>query len=487
MSKRGTNLGTLALPIARQWKLIILSMLIIALILVGVFTILPRLQPTRAAAPSGDWLTYMDGNARQGYNAAETVINATSTPHLKLHWTAPAGGSIFSQPVVANGTIYWGSLDGYEHATNLNGVQLWQQFLGARTTCSPLPSLGVVSTATVATVSINGTPTSAVFVGGGDDHVYALNAATGAVIWSTALAGPTTNTFIWDSPLVYNNSIYIGTATTGEPKCKVVPAALFKLDAATGSMQSIFITTPPGCNGAGIWTTPAVDTQDGSIYITTGTQGSFTTCKEPYAIALVKLSSSDLTVLDSWQIPVSQRGPDSDWGATPTLFQANIKGVLHNLVGAVDKNGIYYAFDRTGLSKGPIWTATISVGGECPQCGQGSISSSAWDGTTLYVAGGNTTINGTSCKGSLRALDPASGAFKYEHCFIDGPVIGAVTAVPGVAAIVEGPNLVLIATATGKTLFTSKGSGISFYGSPSISNGVLYIGSKNKALYAYGT
>ena len=279
MSERRNYSGRLKRSISRQWKLVMLSALIVALILVGVFTILPRLQPTRAAAPSGDWLTYMDSNARQGYNAAETIINATSAPHLKQHWTAPAGGSIFSQPVVANGTSYWGSLDGYEHATNLNGVQVWQQFLGARTTCTPLPSLGVVSTATVATVTINGTPTSVVFVGGGDDHVYALNAATGAVIWSTALAGPTTNTFIWDSPLVYNNSIYIGSATTGEPKCKVVPAALFKLDAATGSMQSIFLTTPPGCNGAGIWTTPAVDTQDGSIYITTGTQGSFTTCK----------------------------------------------------------------------------------------------------------------------------------------------------------------------------------------------------------------
>src|SRR5260370_32937482 len=117
----------------------------------------------------------MDGNVRQVYNADETDINATSTPHLKQYCKAPAGGSIFSQPVVANGTIYWGSLDGYEHATNLNGVQLWQQFLGARTTCSPLPSLGVVSTATVATVSINGTPTSAVFVGGGDANGYALN------------------------------------------------------------------------------------------------------------------------------------------------------------------------------------------------------------------------------------------------------------------------------------------------------------------------
>ncbi|HEY6407080.1 MAG TPA: PQQ-binding-like beta-propeller repeat protein, partial [Ktedonobacteraceae bacterium] len=343
--------------IVKRWSLIALPTLALALIVVGVLSALPRQQASHAATSAGDWPAYMNGNARQGFNGAETVINATSAPNLKQHWTSHAGGNIFAQPVVANGMIYWGSLDGYEHATDLNGTQVWQQFLGVRTTCSPLSSLGVVSTATVASVSINGTLTSVVFVGGGDDHFYALDAATGAIIWSTPLGNSSTNTFIWDSPLLYNNSIYIGTATTGEPKCKVVPAALYKLDAASGSIQNTFATTPAGCNGAGIWTSPAVDTQDGSIYFTTGTQGSFKTCQEPYAIALVKVRATDLTVLDSWQIPVSQRGADSDWGATPTLFQANIGGVMRQLVGAVDKNGIYYTFDRTSLSSGPIWTA----------------------------------------------------------------------------------------------------------------------------------
>jgi outer membrane protein assembly factor BamB len=486
MSERHTSLGKFAHSLSKHWGLMALSALTLVLILAGVFNALPRQQATRAAPSSGDWLTYMNGNSRQGFNGAETVINATSAPNLKQHWTSQAGGNIFAQPVVANGTIYWGSLDGWEHATDLNGGMVWQQFLGARTTCSPLPSLGVVSTATVASVSINGTLTSVVFVGGGDDHFYAVNAASGAIIWSTALGDTSTNTFIWDSPLVYNNSIYIGTATTGEPQCKVVPATLYKLDAASGSIQNTFTTTPAGCNGAGIWTSPALDTQDGSIYFTTGTQGSFTACKEPYAIALVKVRATDLTVIDSWQIPTSQRGKDSDWGASPTLFQANIGGVMRQLVGAVDKNGIYYTFDRTSLKSGPLWTATIAVGGECPQCGNGSISSSAWNGTTLFVAGGNTTIKGKTCKGSFRALDPATGAFKYERCLKNGPVIGALTAVPGVAALVAGPDLLLIGTVTGQTLFKSTGSGITFYGSPSISNGVLYIGSKNTALYAYG-
>ncbi len=472
--------------ISKQWRFIALPALAFVLIVMGVLSIFPRQQASHADASSGDWLTYMNGVGRQGFNGAETIINATSAPNLKQHWAYQAGGNIFAQPVVSNGIIYWGSLDGYEHATNLNGVQVWQQFLGARTTCSPLPSLGVVSSTAVATVSINGTPTSVVFVGGGDDHMYALNAATGAIIWSVPLGDTSTNIFIWDSPLVYNSRVFIGTATNGEPKCPVMPAAFYKLDAATGSIQNAFNTTPPGCRGAGIWTSPALDTNDGSIYLTTGTQASFNTCKEPYAIALVKLHSTDLTVVDSWQIPVIDRGPDSDWGASPTLFQAKINGIMHRLVGAVDKNGIYYTFDRTSLGSGPIWRATVAVGGECPQCGDGSISSSAWNGSTLFVAGGKTTINGNTCKGSFRALDPATGAFKYERCLKNGPVIGAVTAVPGVAAIVAGPDLLLINTVTGKTLFKTTGSGITFYGPPSISNGVLYVGSNNQTLYAYG-
>lgn len=64
--------------------------------------------------------------------------------------------------------------------------------------------------------------------------------------------------------------------------------------------------------------------------------------------------------------------------------------------------------------------------------------------------------------------------------------MGAVTMVPGVVAIIAGPNLMLFSSVTGKTLFTTKGSGVAFYGSPSISNGVLYVGGKNKSVYAYG-
>src|ERR1700724_1160765 len=80
------------------------------------------------------------------------------------------------------------------------------------------------------------------------------------------------------------------------------------------------------------------------------------------------------------------RVQNSDFGSTPTLFTATINGNLTSLLGVANKNGIYYALKRDALGSGPVWEDTIANGGQCPECGDGSISPSAWDGTTLYAA-----------------------------------------------------------------------------------------------------
>lgn len=441
---------------------------------------------TSVEAASGDWSTYLYDNGHSGYNAAETIINPASASKLKIKWTGSAGGAVYSQPVVSNGTVYWGSLDGYEHATNLKGTEVWKRFLGQKTShCSSI-AVGVVSTATVANESINGIMTSVVFVGGGNAKLYALNASTGAILWQTPLAAPSSNAFIWDSPAVYNGSVYIGTASNDD--CPLTQGQVFKLDAASGKIQNTFNIVPPGCLGGGLWGSITIDSGADTLYFATGNSGPCSK-PEPYAFALVKLHASNLTYFDSWQVPTGERVKDSDFGSTPTLFQATIHSQLVYMVGIVNKNGKYYAFNRAAINTGPMWKASIAVGGNCPDCGDGSISPGAWDGTTLYVAGGNTTINGASCAGSLRALDPATGAFRWEHCMQDGPVLPAVTVVPGVAMVVEGPYLVLVTTASGKTLFRSRGSNNTshFYGAICVSNGVLYVGSQRQGLYAFET
>ena len=110
----------------------------------------------------------------------------------------------------------------------------------------------------------------------------------------------------------------------------------------------------------------------------------------------------------------------------------------------------------------------------CPQCGKGSISSAVWDGgKNLYVAGGATTLlNGQVCGGSLQDLDPATGNIIWQDC-LPKTVLGALTLVPGVIALVDSPSLSLFnAKMAGPPLFTS--SIDKFYGSPAIANGVLY-------------
>lgn len=477
---------------SKQWRYSTLSILVLAIFLAGVSLAIPRIYADQVAikaskaAATSDWSTYMYGVGRSGYNQAETIINRTSASKLKVHRTLPSGGKVFSQPIVANGMVYWGSFDGYEHAATLNGVQVWQKYIGANTTaCVTYNPLGVVSSAAVVTVPINGTNTSVVFVGGGDDHLYALDALTGTIYWSTPIGNPSINTFIWDSPLVINNNVYIGSATTGEGadiSCKVIPGQLFELSASTGVIVTTYNTVPPGCTGGGIWSSLTYDATDGSIYFTAGTQGGCQT--DHNSIGIVKMRASGLTYLDSWQIPLNQRlTNDADFAGTPTLFSATINGVKQLMVGAADKNGIFYAFNRASLSSGPVWSAVIAVPGACPQCGKGTISSAVFDGFRLEVAGGNTTINGVSCGGSVQALDPATGNYIWQTC-LPKTVLGALSLVPGLAALVDGAGLTLVNTQTGKQLFTANGA---YYGSPSISNGVLYVGSTIGKLYAFGT
>ena len=425
-----------------------------------------------------NWPMYMNSVGRNGYNAAETIINANSAPHVKQHWVYKEGTLIFSQPVEANGLIYWGSFDSYEHATDLSGHQVWSQKLGGNpTACNPAGpnSVGIVSSATV----VNGV----VYVGGSDDRLYALNASTGAILWHTHLGAANTNAFIWDSPLVVNNNVYIGTATVGEGSqgCKNAQGQFFKVNASTGAIENTFSAVPTGCLGAGIWGSPTYDGSDGSIYITTGNQSSH--CSEPNAVGLVKLNASDLSLVSSWSVPTAQRMvSDADFGATPVLFSATINGTLHRMVGVVNKNGRFYALDRTAVNNGPLWTAIVAVVGNCPECGQGSIAPSVFDGSQLYVAGGKTTINGRSCGGSVRALNPATGGFLWQAC-LPATVLGALTEVSGVIALVDTPNLTLLNARTGAILFTVNNRA---YGSASISNGVIYTGSTSGSLYAFG-
>ncbi|HLG61696.1 MAG TPA: PQQ-binding-like beta-propeller repeat protein [Ktedonosporobacter sp.] len=430
------------------------------------------------AGAAGDITTYMGSNIRINYNSFETILNRGNISQLKLHWQYHSGGTIDTQPIVSNGVIYWGSWDGYEHATNLNGQQLWQTFLGKDTPpgkCIPA-SAGVAGTSTVATVAINGRNTRVVFVPGGNARFYALNASNGAVIWATTLGTPP-DEMIWAGSALYKGSIYVGISSYGD--CPLRPGRVYRLSSTTGAILNTFHTTSNNCNGAGVWDAPAVDVASNTIFVSTGTR---TLCGqyESLAYAVLQLRASDLTLVRSWQVPLAQQAYDSDFGDSPTLFTARIGGTIHPMLGILNKNGHYYAFDRSNIGAGPVWERQLA--GPIS-----NIAASAWDGTKLYVATAVSTVAGKRCAGTVWALNPATGQTAWEYC-TPGKVVAAPTVIPGLVIISASNQMIILDTATGqpKFIFRAPGFGATFFGSATVSHGVLYIGNANGTLYAFG-
>ena len=433
---------------------------------------------------SSGWTTYMQGNDRTGFTS-DSGFNPTSVKNLHLAWqasdTAPNHG-VFPQPVVSNGLVYWGSNDGNERATDTSGNLVWQTNLGRTSppACTDPSTFGISSTPTITTDVPVGAATSVLYVGGGNSKLYALNAATGAVLWSYDVGG-NPNTFIWDSPLVYGNSVYIGVSSFGD--CPLTQGQLLQLNRVTGALQNTFNLVPNGCTGGGVWSSPTLDAAAGTIYFTTGTPSP--DCPStPGGPSMYELRASDLSLVGSWTIPLAQQGSDADFGATPTLFNGVIGGQSVPLVGAIDKNGIFYAFKRDALPSGPVWQTRIATGGGNPTTGNGPIAPAAFDGTTLYVGGDNTS----GCSGTVNALNPSTGAFIWQHCFTDGGFVdGAVTVTSGgVVAVGEGSNIAVVSAATGASLFTYAAVG-PFWGASSIVGSTLYEGDMAGNLYALTT
>ncbi len=425
--------------------------------------------------------TYLASDGRTGYFADERSP-ATGTPaQPEVLWTAHASGSISAQPLVAGGVIYWGSWDGFEHATTIAGTPIWSTDLGRATDarCDP-PSAGVAGTPTLALV--NGAPV--LYVAGGNAELFALNARTGSVVWKSVV-GTSPAEFIWGSPALYRNSLYLGVSAFGE--CTPSPGRLLQLDAATGSVRHAFEVVPRGCTGGGIWGSASIDEAAGIVFVATGDADSkdcaLTT---QYAQSLVALRASDLHLVDFWQVPEQDRVSDGDFGATPTLFATQVDGVQRALVGVANKNGIYYAFDRSRISRGPVWQTVIARAGSCPYCGDGSISSSSFDGRRLYVAGGASSIGGANCSGVLRALDPATGAATWQLCLTSGPVLAAVVGVPGLVLAGSGHELVGADSSSGRVVyrFTDPDNRAAFLAPAWVADGMVYASDSGGSLYA---
>ncbi len=320
----------------------------------------------------------------------------------KWHFDIP----YVSSPVVADGSVFIGSFAGWFYKINaVTGLRQKKIFLGFQSarTC---PKFGFASTATVARDPSTGKDT--VYVAAPDGYLYALNAATLAQVWRAPIAIPSATVndyFSWSSPTVSHGKIYVGIASNCDTP--LVRGGIAAFSQATGKRTATFYTVPEGHLGGSVWSTVAVDSA-GNVYATTGNGPAG--AQRYQTIAILKLSPA-LKLLSSFAVPPSEVTGDGDFGGSPTLFAATISGTSTPMVGACNKNGIYYALRRSNMTK--VWQQRIGVKSSDKVLAQCQ-SAAAFDGSFLYMTGPGTTIGGTAFRGSVERIDPATGAILWQ-------------------------------------------------------------------------
>jgi len=295
--------------------------------------------PTSARISSAYDAFVVRNGIQFGFNPSHTRVNPfehslspSTVPHLKLAWTAFAGLSTDSSPVVANGIVYIGSYYGSLYAFDaVTGKSKW---------VAPTGNLIKWSSPAVA----NGV----VYIGSDDGKLYAFNAATGRQLWATP-----TGKAIDSSPTVVNGVVYIG-STDGK---------LYAFNATTGKQ---LWATPTG--GPITSSSPAV--ANGVVYIgsedlklhafnaTTGTQlwvsaqTSSDIESSPAVVNGVVYVGSDDDYLYAFDAATGEgKWVSAQTGSSIISSPAVVNGVVY--VGSTD--GKLYAFDAVTGSQ--LWVA----------------------------------------------------------------------------------------------------------------------------------
>jgi len=158
--------------------------------------------------PSASYQTVMFGIDAQHTHAISTehTLTPQMVSHLVAGWTSfPADGSLFSSPIVADGMVYIGSLDGRLYAYRSTGCA---QSSCAQSPCAPrwytTPTRDLITAAPAVAAHT-------VFVSSNDGTLYAFDArgcahAPCPPLWTSI----STNVPLASSPAVVNNVVYVG-------------------------------------------------------------------------------------------------------------------------------------------------------------------------------------------------------------------------------------------------------------------------------------
>jgi len=447
--------------------------------------------------PGGDWRAYGHDQANTRTQPKEHTIGQLQAAQLAPAWTfssAGSGGSgdFTGTPTVADGCVFAGSNDGWVFAMNADtGALVWKRQVptgGGINSSVTVPGDGRVYAAVshAASHSQGGQCTGSKCLG---PYVIALDEATGAVLWQSKwtqgnnvlnVIDTQPGSDVYGSPTVFDGVVFEGVsggaAELGDESDRYAFQGSFVLlDSATGDVikktWTIHAPHQPEDNyaGAGIWSTPAVDSATKMLYV--GTANPFKPQAEhPYSDAIVKIDMDRThttfgTIVGHFNGTVDQYVPgmenlpcydipgnpppyypqglgscmdqDYDFGASPNLWTAP-DGT--KMVGAGQKSGIYFAFRADNMKQ--AWSSIVGP----PSSVGGIVGSTAFDGKSVY---GPITLGGY-----LWSLNSSNGGLRWASPILDGAHWGEpVSVANGIAYTVDlNGNLDAFDAATGVPL-----------------------------------
>jgi polyvinyl alcohol dehydrogenase (cytochrome) len=336
--------------------------------------------------------------------AATSGLGRDNVDKLKLTWAfgVPSGTRLRSHPTVAGGAIYVGTDDGTVHAFDLqSGCERWQFQAPVEVRTGILISVWKKGDA-------NAVPLA--YFGDLAGTVYAVNAITGALVWSDRADEHPAAT-LTGTPVLYKDRLYVPVSSlelgNTEPKyeCCTFRGAIIAYDARSGKrLWKTYMMDQPvvqgtdahgakqyGPSGAAIWNAPAIDEKRGLLYFGTGNNYSSPANAISDAVVAVDMKtgkiawSYQLTPNDAWHVACispdqtkcpKERGPDADIGAA-VILTTMTDGKQRIIVG--QKSGWVYALDPD--THKIEWKTRVGRGGAAA----GVYFGMAINGDALYV------------------------------------------------------------------------------------------------------